>query len=108
MKGFLYALSFFTLLAVAWHTAVEAGLWSPVLLPAPESVAKYLWSSIVDGTLAQATLVTIRRLLVGYSIGLLIGLPLWACLQPASKFAKTRSALWLWACRPWQAFAGCR
>ena len=76
MKRFLYALSFFILLVVAWRTAVEAGLWSPVLLPAPESVANYLCSSIADGTLAQATLVTIRRLLVGYSVGLLIGLPL--------------------------------
>jgi NitT/TauT family transport system permease protein len=47
-----------------------------VLLPAPESVASYLWSSILDGTLEQATLVTIRRLLVGYCIGLLVGLPL--------------------------------
>ena len=76
MKRFLYALSFFILLAVAWHMAVRAGFWSPVLLPAPESVASYLWSSILDGTLEQATLVTIRRLLVGYCIGLLIGLPL--------------------------------
>ena len=76
MKRFLYALSFFILLAVAWHMAVRAGFWSPVLLPDPESVASYLWSSILDGTLAQATLVTIRRLLVGYCIGLLVGLPL--------------------------------
>ena len=76
MKRFLYALSFFILLVVAWRTAVEAGLWSPVLLPAPESVASYLWSSILDGTLEQATLITIRRLLVGYCIGLLVGLPL--------------------------------
>ena len=76
MKRFLYALSFFILLAVAWHMAVRAGFWSPVLLPAPESVASYLWSSILDGTLEEATLVTIRRLLVGYCIGLLVGLPL--------------------------------
>ena len=76
MKRCFYALSFFILLAVAWHMAVGAGFWSPVLLPAPESVASYLWSSILDGTLAQATLVTIRRLLVGYCIGLLVGLPL--------------------------------
>jgi NitT/TauT family transport system permease protein len=76
MKRFLYALSSFILLALAWHMAVRAGFWSPVLLPAPESVANYLWSSILDGTLAQATVVTIRRLVVGYCIGLLIGLPL--------------------------------
>src|SRR6516165_7037507 len=76
MKRSLYALSFFILLAVAWHMAVRAGFWSPVLLPAPESVASYLWSSILDGTLEQATLVTIRRLLLGYCIGLILGLPL--------------------------------
>jgi NitT/TauT family transport system permease protein len=76
MKRFLYALSFFILFAVAWHMAVQTGLWSPVLLPAPESVTRYLMSSIADGTLAQATFVTIRRLLVGYSTGLLVGLPL--------------------------------
>jgi len=72
MKRFLYALSFFILLAVAWHMAVRAGFWSPVLLPAPESVANYLWSSILDETLAQATLVTIQRLLVGYSIVIVV------------------------------------
>src|SRR6516164_4696475 len=76
MKRFLYALSFFILLAVAWHMAVRAGFWSPVLLPAPERVVSYLWSSSLDGTLEQATLVTIRRLLVGYCSGLLGGLPL--------------------------------
>ena len=76
MKRFLYALSFFILFAVAWHMAVQTGLWSAVLLPAPESVTRFLMSSIADGTLAQATFVTIRRLLVGYSIGLLVGLPL--------------------------------
>jgi NitT/TauT family transport system permease protein len=76
MKRFLYASIFFVVLAVAWHLVVNAGVWSPVLLPAPESVARYLWTSIMDGTLLQATLVTIRRLLLGYAIGLLIGLPL--------------------------------
>jgi len=42
MKRFPYALSSFILLAIAWHMAAQAGFWSPVLLPAPESVANYL------------------------------------------------------------------
>jgi sulfonate transport system permease protein len=75
MKRFLYASIFFIVVAVAWHLLAKAGVWSPVLLPPPESVARYLQVSIADGTLAQATIVTIRRLLLGYAIGLVIGLP---------------------------------
>jgi len=37
---------------------------------------RYLWDAVADGTLAQAALVTIRRLLAGYAIGLVLGLPL--------------------------------
>jgi NitT/TauT family transport system permease protein len=87
MKRFLYASIFFIVLAVAWHLVVKVGVWSPVLLPSPESVARYLWTAIMDGTLPQATLVTLRRLLVGYAIGLLIGLPL-GLLTARFKFCK--------------------
>src|SRR5262249_50274506 len=51
------------------------GRWSPVLLPSPASVADYLWEATLDGTLIDATIVTVRRLLVGYLIGVAIGLP---------------------------------
>ena len=53
-----------------------SGRWSPVLLPSPGSVAGYLWAALLDGSLPEATLVTLRRLLVGYAIGVVIGLPL--------------------------------
>ncbi len=36
----------------------------------------YLWSAVEDGTLWEATLVTVRRLLIGYGLGILVGLPL--------------------------------
>ena len=45
-------------------------------LPAPTSVAAYLWNSTVDMTLPSAVLVTLKRLLVGYFIGLILGVPL--------------------------------
>jgi hypothetical protein len=34
---------------------VSAEIWSPVLLPPPLDVSKYLWQAIVDGTLAEGT-----------------------------------------------------
>jgi len=76
MRRALLATLFFVLLIVVWQLIVMAGIWSPVLLPSPLSVGQYLLSAARDGTLLQATVVTVRRLLVGYLIGVAIGLPL--------------------------------
>jgi NitT/TauT family transport system permease protein len=76
MKRFLLALAFFAFLVLLWEAAYRAKIWSPVLLPSPGQVVKYLQSAAADGTLANATAITIRRLLVGYFIGLVMGLPL--------------------------------
>src|SRR6516164_6409733 len=76
MKRALHACIFFSLLVLIWHLLVRAGIWSPVLLPSPASVARYLYEAASDGTLGQAAIVTIRRLLVGYAIGIVLGLPL--------------------------------
>jgi NitT/TauT family transport system permease protein len=85
MRRFLLATLFFVVLVTIWHFLVKAGIYSPVLLPAPQSVAEYLIGAARDGTLFQATSVTVRRLLVGYFIGIMIGLPL-GLFTSASKF----------------------
>jgi len=72
----LKALAFFAALVAAWAILVRARIWSPVLLPSPMSVAQYLWGALRDGTLLDATRVTLQRLLIGYGSGLVIGLPL--------------------------------
>lgn len=76
MRRVVNAGLFFAALLGAWQAMVSSGRWSPVLLPSPESVGEYLWMSLADGSLLDATVVTLRRLLVGYAIGLAIGLPL--------------------------------
>ena len=76
MKRFLLAAAFFALLFLFWDAAFRAKIWSPVLVPSPWQVATYLEGAIADGTLVKATVITMRRLLVGYFIGLLVGLPL--------------------------------
>ena len=64
------------LLILLWQWAFRAKIWSPVLLPSPLQVANYLKEAIQDGTLGHATVITMRRLLSGYIIGLVGGLPL--------------------------------
>ena len=67
---------FFAGLVLVWEALVLARIWSPVLVPSPVSVGRYLWEAANDGTLASATLVTLRRLLLGYVAGIALGLPL--------------------------------
>lgn len=76
MKRFLLALVFFAVLIGLWQWAFVAKIWSPVLLPSPMQVAQYLKGAAVDGTLLHATVITMRRLLTGYLIGIIGGLPL--------------------------------
>jgi len=76
MKRFLLATAFFAVLVLLWEALYRAKIWSPVLLPSPAQVVRYLESAAADGTLFKAAVITMRRLLIGYVIGLLMGLPL--------------------------------
>jgi NitT/TauT family transport system permease protein len=76
MKRLFFALLFFGALLYVWHLLVQAHIWSPVLLPDPQLVWECVWGSAKDGTLWEASLVTMRRLLSGYFIGIIAGLPL--------------------------------
>src|SRR3989440_9836111 len=87
MRRTLLAILFFIALIAIWAAIVRAKIWSPILLPSPRSVVEYLTSAFRDGTLLQAIVVTLRRLLVGYFIGLAIGLPL-GLLTASSKFVE--------------------
>ncbi|MEI6862238.1 MAG: ABC transporter permease subunit, partial [Verrucomicrobiota bacterium] len=96
MKRTLTAVGFFVLLVAAWHFGrdymVGTHRWSPVLVPSPESVVRYLWEnsfaseiSTPAGVLESnpnrwllfiAAWVTLKRLFAGYLIGLVAGVPL--------------------------------
>jgi NitT/TauT family transport system permease protein len=87
MRRLLHATLFFGSLVILWQLLYDAKIWSPVLVPSPASVASYLVSAVRDGTLAGAVVITMRRLLIGYVIGIVVGLPLglltsrWSVLQ---------------------------
>lgn len=76
MKRFLRSFAFFAVIVALWEAASRAGWWSPVLVPSPLSIGQYLWTSTLDGTLLSAGWVTMKRLMIGYIIGLLLGIPL--------------------------------
>lgn len=76
MRRILLALLFFIALVAIWAALAHAEIWSPVLLPSPRSVLDYLVNAARDGSLFSASSVTLRRLILGYFVGLAIGLPL--------------------------------
>lgn len=59
-----------------WEWLVRAGVWSHVLVPSPLEVGRYLIDAVRDETLPQASYVTLKRLVLGYIVGLVIGLPM--------------------------------
>ncbi len=76
MKRFLSAAAFFVGLLVIWEGLVRLNIWSPVLVPSPLTVSEYLWGAVRDGSLADAAWVTIKRLVLGYTFGIVVGLPI--------------------------------
>ena len=76
MQRFLATVLFFGALLGAWEAVVRAGWYSSVLVPSPLSVAHYLREAAGDGTLFTAMGVTMRRLLIGFGLGLAAGIPL--------------------------------
>jgi NitT/TauT family transport system permease protein len=93
MRRIIVAILFFAGLTALWQLMVWSGRWSPMLLPSPLSVAEYLWGALNDGTLLEASLVTTRRLLVGYVIGVAIGLPLGLLTSTSQFFEDTLGAM---------------
>ncbi len=76
MRHALTSLVFFAILIGAWEMVARTGDVSQVMFPPPSNVAIYIWQALSDGTLETAMLVTVKRLLMGYGVGLLFGIPL--------------------------------
>jgi NitT/TauT family transport system permease protein len=93
MKRILVVVLFFGALGLVWQAATSSGRWSPVLLPPPLAVVEYLWDGLRDGTLLEAAGVTLTRLLVGYAIGIVIGLPLGMLTSTSDYFEDTIGSL---------------
>ena len=85
MRRIAVATLFFAAIVALWQVMVASGRWSLMLLPSPLSVSDYHRSAMLDGSLLEAAAVTVRRLLTGYAVGVLIGMPL-GLLTSTSQF----------------------
>ena len=69
-------LVFAALLLVGWETSVRVWLPGSPFVPTPTAILGWFWEAVLDGSLAEATLVTLRRLSIGFALGAVLGLVL--------------------------------
>lgn len=70
-------LPFFILMGLIWEGLYQLRLWPPYLFPSlAKNVLPSLWTGIQDGTFLIGILASLKRILVGYALSLLLGIPL--------------------------------
>lgn len=69
----VWRLSFYALLLLAWHLLAVLRLWPAYVLPGPLDVLKSLINGIQGGQYLPAIVTSIQRLIIGYGISLVIG-----------------------------------
>ena len=74
---------------IGWEIASKVGLIPPRILAAPSSVAGTFWSMLVSGELGANLLVSLGRVVIGLSLGIVVGttLALIAGLSRAGEMA---------------------
>lgn len=78
---------FFALLILFWAIIYSLKIWDQTLFPAPWTVAETILQMLRDGSLLIAIHVSLQRVLFGYGISLLFGVPL-GILLARSKMAR--------------------
>ena len=76
MKHALRSLIFYGLLFGLWALLAELKIWPPYLFPTPWGVGGALWAGFADHTFWIAIAVSMRRVLIGYLISIVLGLAL--------------------------------
>jgi len=76
MNSWLRKLVFFAVLLAAWEILFRLRLWPPYVFPSVSSVVASFVAGVADGSYPLAIAVSLRRILLGYGLSLLIGVPL--------------------------------
>lgn len=66
-------IAFFILILILWETGYRREWWNSYLFPGPSQVAEALVAGIKDHTLIIATRISLVRLIVAFSIALVLG-----------------------------------
>lgn len=84
---------------VAWELLVRWRGIAPIFLPAPTSIALYLWRMIADGTMEYHLGVTLLRIFVGFFLAAVTGIAL-GLLMGMSRIVSRVADVWIAALYP--------
>ncbi|HTI14690.1 MAG TPA: ABC transporter permease [Dictyobacter sp.] len=89
----LRQVGFFVALILIWQGLIAIGLWPSYLFPGPLDVWSRIMSGLRDGSFEMATLVSLRRLIIGYVISVILGLILGVLIGRNRYASETLGAL---------------
>jgi NitT/TauT family transport system permease protein len=82
-------LVFLASLVLVWELVYRLGLWPPYVFPSASSVAGAVVDGFADGRFPLAIAVSLRRILIGYALSVVIGVPLGLMLGRIEVFRET-------------------
>jgi len=85
MKSASRQITFYAIAIGLWVLVARLHIWPPYLFPTPKGVLESLWAGFADHSFWIAIAVSMRRILVGYALSVVIGVLL-GLLMATSKF----------------------
>jgi NitT/TauT family transport system permease protein len=73
MKRVARQVIFYGVLIGLWALIAKLRIWPPYAFPAPWAVAEALWAGLADGSFIVAIKTSMRHMLLGYSISVVLG-----------------------------------
>jgi sulfonate transport system permease protein len=74
MKKIAKQIIFYSALLGIWALVAKLHVWPPYLFPAPWGVGEALWAGFADHSFWIGVLVTMKRMLIGYSLAVVLGM----------------------------------
>jgi NitT/TauT family transport system permease protein len=76
MKRFARHAIFYGVLIAIWAVLAKLKIWPSYVFPTPKGVAESLWAGFADHSFWIAILVSMKRMLLGYSLSVVLGMVL--------------------------------
>lgn len=84
---------FYLLLVLLWAAASRAGIWESYEFPSPEAVVRTLWAGLLDGSFLIGIAVSMKRILIGYSLSVIAGTALGILIGSVKLLEETLGSL---------------
>jgi NitT/TauT family transport system permease protein len=84
---------FYSILLGLWAVLASLRIWPPYLFPAPWAVASALWAGLQDHSFLIGIAVTMKRMLIGYSLSVVLGMILGLAVASNKFLEETLGAL---------------